>query len=168
MNRSNIIPFRRRRRRSAAFLFVPGLLLASLAVLALPYVETSPLRDGSPKGGAKPTILNGGGAWNGIQKSDARMTYSRVAGKVTHVRDGDTLEVAGIPIRIANLNCAESGTIAGDRATRRMRQLVNSSSMECKLSGRRSYDREVGTCRFSGGRDVGEVLIAEGICARWR
>ena len=90
-----------------------------------------------------------------------------LAGRVTHVRDGDTVEVAGVPVRIANLDCAESGTAAGERATARMRQLARTGPFSCDLEGRKSYDREVGTCRLTDGRDVGEVLISERQCGRW-
>lgn len=34
--------------------------------------------------------------------------------------------------------------------------------------GRPSYDREVGRCALRDGRDLGEVLIAEGACGRCR
>lgn len=37
--------------------------------------------------------------------------------RATRVRDGDTIVVGLIPIRIANLNCAESG-MDGSRVTR--------------------------------------------------
>lgn len=93
---------------------------------------------------------------------------SRLIDKVTRVRDGDTIVVGLIPIRLANLNCAEKGTIAGEAATRRMRQLVTGKTLVCYLEGRRSYDREVGQCVLPSGVDVGEVLIAEGYCRRWR
>lgn len=102
----------------------------------------------------------------GVQSS---ITPSRpaLAGAVTHVRDGDTVEVAGIPVRIANLDCAERGTSDGRRATERMRNLSQRGPLTCRLSGRRSYDREVGTCRLADGRDIGAVLISEGLCRRW-
>ena len=32
-----------------------------------------------------------------------------LTGKVTHVRDGDTIEVNSVPIRLAALDCPESG-----------------------------------------------------------
>ena len=35
---------------------------------------------------------------------------SILRGRVSHVRDGDTVVVAGTPVRIANLYCAERGT----------------------------------------------------------
>ncbi len=52
------------------------------------------------------------------------------SGRVTHVRDGDTIEVDGRPIRIAALDCAESGTMAEEAATRRMRALVSGGRLK--------------------------------------
>lgn len=88
--------------------------------------------------------------------------------RATRVRDGDTIVVGLVPIRIANLDCAESGTAAGERATRRAKELVAGQMLSCRLEGRRSYDREVGICALESGRDLGEVMIAEGYCSRWR
>lgn len=87
--------------------------------------------------------------------------------RVTRVRDGDTIVVGSIPIRIANLNCAESGTWAGERATQRMRALVQARTLGCRMEGRRSYDREVGVCDLQG-VDIGEIMISGGYCRRWR
>ena len=100
--------------------------------------------------------------------ADAPTRSRSVTGPVTHVRDGDTIEVSGVPVRIANLDCAETGTRTGEIATARVRRLVARARMDCALSGRKSYDRHVGTCALPDGRDLGEVLIAEGTCARWR
>lgn len=90
-----------------------------------------------------------------------------VVGTVTHVRDGDTIEVAGVPIRFGSLDCAESGTSAGDRATRRMRTLVAGQRLTCYLNGRTSYDRKIGSCRLSDGRDLASILIREDYCRRY-
>ena len=90
-------------------------------------------------------------------------------GAVTHVRDGDTIEVGDVAVRIANLDCAERGTAEGQAASRRMAELVAGEAVACALEGRRSYDREVGTCALGQtGADLGETLIAEGVCGRWR
>ena len=88
--------------------------------------------------------------------------------RVTRVRDGDTIVVGLIPIRIANLDCAESGTAAGERATRRAKELVANQTVQCRLEGRRSYDREVVVCSLADGQDFGQVMISEGYCSRWR
>ena len=90
-----------------------------------------------------------------------------LSGSVTHVRDGDTIEVAGTPVRIANLDCAEMDTEEGRSARLFMVDLVQGETVTCDLEGRMSYDREVGTRAFAG-EDLGEILIGEGICGRWR
>lgn len=89
-----------------------------------------------------------------------------LAGPVTHVRDGDTIEVQGVPVRIANLDCAELGTPEGEAAKVWMSDLLAGASVICNLSGRTSYDRKIGTCSFTGA-DLGEILIREGVCGRW-
>jgi endonuclease YncB( thermonuclease family) len=91
----------------------------------------------------------------------------RLEGQVTHIRDGDTIEVSGVPVRIANLDCAERGTAAGDSATALVRQMASRAMASCALEGRRSYDREVGVCSIPGFGDVGEAMISTGACARW-
>lgn len=105
--------------------------------------------------------------WGGSSSSPSP-TGSMLIDRVTRVRDGDTIVVGLIPIRIANLDCAESGTPAGERATRRAKQLVANQAVQCRLEGRRSYDREVGVCSLANGQDFGQVMISEGYCSRWR
>ncbi len=103
----------------------------------------------------------------GMLREASRPTAD-LEGAVTHVRDGDTIEVAGTPVRIANLDCAEGDTTQGQAAGRRMAGLVRGEPVTCELEGRMSYDREVGTCALARtGQDLGEILIAEGTCGRW-
>lgn len=104
---------------------------------------------------------------SGRQPEAASRGGPSLSGRVTHVRVADTIEVSGVPVRIANLDCAERGTTAGERATERMRQLVTLGPFSCQLEGRKSYDREVGLCALADGRDVGEILIQERQCGRW-
>lgn len=89
-----------------------------------------------------------------------------LVGSVTHVRDGDTIVVAGRPVRLNGLTCDELGTRRGEQATRAMRELVAGRTLTCTLNGDRSYDREVGRCRLADGRDIGAILIARGVCGR--
>lgn len=100
--------------------------------------------------------------------SIAKLTAAdTIEGRVTHVRDGDTIEVSGVPIRFGSLDCAESGTAAGEKATRRMRRLVSGQRLTCHLNGRTSYDRKIGSCQTADGRDVAGVMIREGYCGRF-
>lgn len=126
---------------------------------------------------SKPRILNGGdawnvgGAWNGsrrTQGASVALPGTLLVDTVTRIRDGDTIVVGLIPVRIANLNCAERGSNSGDRATRQITEIVSGVQLRCSLEGRRSYDREMGVCSLPDGRDIGEILIAGGYCQRWR
>jgi len=146
-------------------------LLVGLGLLAVPYLSEGgpePPRFASLEADAA-SLSRGGEAWGGIRpvsrSEGAQLTGKRLSGPVTHVRDGDTIEIAGVPVRIANLDCAEKGSAAGSLATRRMYNLALHSDLSCRLTGRRSYDREVGTCRLPDGRDIGAVLVSEGLCA---
>ena len=90
-----------------------------------------------------------------------------IVGRVTRVRDGDTIEVEKVPIRLGSLNCPERKTARGDKATRKMKSLIAGQKMSCYLNGRKSYDRFIGSCVTSDGRDVGAVMIEEGYCRRY-
>ena len=129
----------------------------------------------------QPRITRGGDAWSGTTGGARRVAVPQPAyleatvepnalliDVVTRIRDGDTIVVGLIPIRLANLDCAESGTVAGERATARITELVRGQQLNCMLEGRRSWDREVGVCALPSGQDIGEVLIREGACERWR
>lgn len=169
-----VLYFRRRRRRRR----IPRLKVAA-AVLALGVAFVLWSDGDTTQQPQRPavSVLRGGDAWNGA--SGARTTQASRApqqspagavliDRATRVRDGDTIVVGLIPIRIANLDCAEAGTRAGDAATQRAKQLVAGETLTCLLEGRQSYDREVGLCALSDGRDFGAVLISEGYCRRWR
>ncbi|GAA6190912.1 thermonuclease family protein [Phaeobacter sp. NW0010-22] len=94
------------------------------------------------------------------------ITDSQVIGPVTHVRDGDTIEVADVPIRLNGVTCDELGTPMGKQATATMRTLVAGQRVSCSLSGQKSYDRKIGRCQLATGQDLGEELISQGVCGR--
>ena len=94
-------------------------------------------------------------------------TGSTLEGRVTNVRDGDTIVVNRTPIRFAKLDCAELGTAQGAVARRRMLQFASGQQVTCRLHGRKSYDREIGECELADGRDLSTVMIREGVCGRW-
>ena len=87
-------------------------------------------------------------------------------GPVTNVRDGDTIEVAGVPVRLQGLTCDERGTALGESATRAISGLVRGQEISCGLTGEKTHDREVGRCQLPDGRDIGAVLISQGQCGR--
>lgn len=89
-----------------------------------------------------------------------------LVGPVTHVRDGDTIEVAGRPIRLNGVTCDERGAPLGDKATRFVRSLVSGRTVSCTLNGDVTHDREVARCSLEDGRDLGSILIRKGLCGR--
>lgn len=94
-------------------------------------------------------------------------SVSKISGRATHVRDGDTIEVSGVPIRFGSLDCAERNTASGRSATRRMRALVSGQRLDCYMNGRTSHDRKIGSCRLNDGSDLAAKMIREGACSRF-
>jgi len=84
---------------------------------------------------------------------------------VTHVRDGDTIEVNNVPIRLAALDCPERGTKNGDTASRIAQQFLGSQAT-CELTGAKTYDRLVGYCSINGA-DFGRYMMNNSSCKVW-
>jgi endonuclease YncB( thermonuclease family) len=98
-----------------------------------------------------------------------------LTGIVSRVRDGDTIIVARVPIRLHAVaapeiahfgNPAEPG---GDAAKAEMEAMALGRVATCELDGSQSHDRLVGRC-FVDGIDVGAELIRRGLarhCPRY-
>ena len=97
--------------------------------------------------------------------SSAPSDQKVLTGKVTHVRDGDTIVVAGIPIRLSALDCPEKGTQNGDYATRLAEQCLGLQAT-CELTGAKTYDRLVGYCQINGA-DFGMYMMKNSACKVW-
>ncbi len=88
--------------------------------------------------------------------------------------DGDTLYVEGVKIRVADIDAPEthdprcaSEKALGDRATDRLRQLVNSGTVTLGSIDRDEdrYGRKLRIVKVNG-ESVGDTLVGEGL-ARW-
>jgi endonuclease YncB( thermonuclease family) len=101
-----------------------------------------------------------------ILHAPAASAQARLEGPVSHVRDGDTIEVGGIAIRLAGLTCDEVGSRLGDLATAELTGVIQAQNARCDLNGNRSYDRLVGRCWTSATGDIGSYLIKRGLCGR--
>ena len=86
-------------------------------------------------------------------------------GRITHVRDGDTFEVNGVPVRISALDCPENSTSAGQKVTRFAEQFKGKTAV-CELTGAKTYDRVVGYCSLDG-KDFGKTMMDETSCKLW-
>jgi micrococcal nuclease len=89
--------------------------------------------------------------------------------EVTHVRDGDTIEVGGLPIRLQGLAAPEGDEPGGDEATEAMVEMVLGRELRCELDSERTYDRCVGIYYLEG-RDISGIMVRRGLardCARF-
>ena len=90
---------------------------------------------------------------------------SVLRGTITYVRDGDTFEVNGTPVRISALDCAENTTDEGKKITRFAKQFKGKEAI-CELTGATTYDRVVGYCSING-VDFGKMMMGETSCNLW-
>lgn len=92
-----------------------------------------------------------------------------ITGTVTHVRDGDTIEVGEVPIRMNGVSAPELDEPLGERAKKFMLDLVMGQPVRCELNGQKSYDRFVGIC-YLRDKDIGLSVIEAGLaldCPRY-
>ena len=90
-------------------------------------------------------------------------------GVVMHVRDGDTIEVGGMAVRLKGLAAPERDEPGGAAATRAMTELVEGRDLRCELDGERTHDRCAGIC-YLDGADIAAVIVRRGLardCARF-
>ena len=101
------------------------------------------------------------------QKSAPKAATDRkvISGTITHVRDGDTIEIDGIAIRLAALNCPENDTQKGKYATKVAKQFAGLQAL-CELTGAKTYDRLVGYCKING-TDFGRYMMNNSACKVW-
>jgi micrococcal nuclease len=85
-----------------------------------------------------------------------------LTGTVTHVRDGDTIEVGVIPIRLSGVSAPELDEPLGPQSKKFMRDLVDGKSVRCEFNGKKTYDRFVGVCYLEG-KDIGISVIEAGL-----
>ena len=107
--------------------------------------------------------------WNRNAKASETTIDSRAVsilrGTITHVRDGDTFEVKGIPVRISALDCPENSTSSGQKATRFTKQFKGMQAV-CELTGAKTYDRVVGYCSIEG-KDFAQIMVDNKFCKFW-
>ena len=92
----------------------------------------------------------------------AQCPRGTLIGEVTHVRDGDTIEAGGLPIRLQGLAAPEGNEPGGAEATGAMRQMVLGRELRCELDGERTHDRCVGICYLQG-QDISETMVRRGL-----
>jgi len=89
-----------------------------------------------------------------------------LAGTITHVRDGDTIEIGGIAVRLQGITCDEMDTRRGQQTQIYLADLISKSYARCTLNGKMTYNRLVGRCGTADIKDIGYHLIEQKYCGR--
>lgn len=105
-----------------------------------------------------------------------RFGFCHIGGGQNCVVDGDTFWMGGVKIRVADIDapethpsrCAHEADL-GDRATRRLQELLNEGDIELQTPLGQDKDRYGRSLRIvrQNGRSVGERLVSEGLARKW-
>jgi len=120
---------------------------------------------------AQPIALTGSAAV-------ASRTFSlcHTGGGPNCVVDGDTIWLHGEKIRVADIDAPETHpprcqreAELGEKATRRLHELVNAGPFEARMFDGRDTDRYGRKLRVlvRDGRSLGDVLVSEGLARTW-
>ena len=101
----------------------------------------------------------GGAKWFPAQ-ANVPSTAPTISGPA-RVIDGDTVVVGDTRVRLKGVDAAELGTARGESARRVMAMLVT-GELTCRLTGEKTYRREVGYCTTANGTDINRAIIAQG------
>lgn len=89
-----------------------------------------------------------------------------VSGKLVHVRDADTIEIATsrgrIAIRLNGVDVPELDERGGRAGKTWMQRNYHGKPLTCTLNGDRTHDRWVGICLDQSGTDIGAAVISAG------
>jgi endonuclease YncB( thermonuclease family) len=104
-----------------------------------------------------------------------QITMCGSGARINCVVDGDTIWLGGQNIRIADIDTPEifspqcaAERERGERAARRLQQLVNAGPIELRrgLRDEDRYGRKLRTLHRDG-RSLGDILVAEGLARKW-
>lgn len=89
-----------------------------------------------------------------------------LSGKLVHVRDADTIEIATsrgrIAVRLNGVDAPELNERGGQAGKRWMQNAYSNATITCEFNGQKTYDRWVGVCWDKAGVDLGAAVIAAG------
>jgi micrococcal nuclease len=139
-------------------------LAAVIAVAGAAWL--APERLPNAMGGQGTLVMNGGGGF----------VLCAWARRPNCVIDGDTIRYGGRKIRLEDIDAPEvfspkcaSERARGERATRRLLELINAGPFELVRTGARDEDRYGRKLRTleRAGRSLGAILVAEGLARPW-
>ena len=86
-----------------------------------------------------------------------------IEGRVTHVRDIDTIEVNDLPVRLQGLDGPELNERGGREGKRWMTRLILRKPVKCWLTGEKTHDRWVGQCFDAAENDIAALAVGAGL-----
>lgn len=97
----------------------------------------------------------------GLTTTSFAFAERTIEGRVTAVRDVDTIVVSGTAVRLNGVDGPELSTRAGRQGKAFMARMVQGEPVRCRLNGERTHDRWVGVC-YLAGQDIGALAIGNG------
>jgi endonuclease YncB( thermonuclease family) len=109
-----------------------------------------------------------------LPTDDENTFISPALAQVPIIIDGDTFALGSERVRLENIDApetrgsrCEAELVAGLKAKERLASLLRSGPLTIRRMGEDRYRRTLVRV-LVGGRDVGEVLMAEGLALRWQ
>lgn len=90
-----------------------------------------------------------------------------LAGRPTHITDGDTIRFGPARVRLYGIQAPEMDTPDGPRARAALVAIIGTGEVVCQDTGDRSYRRVVARCFDAQGRDLSEQMVREGWATDW-
>lgn len=100
--------------------------------------------------------------WVLAAQAQLRCPVATIQGEVANVRDGDTVEIGGMAIRLHGIAAPELEEPGGDDATEAMRAMALGRELRCELNGERSQERCVAVC-YLHDVDIAEMTVLAGL-----
>jgi micrococcal nuclease len=109
--------------------------------------------------GAPAIDLAGAGTYSSVAFP---FTPTRAVSGIPKVNDGDTIIVAGVPVRLNGIDAEELTEPHGKAARSALQKIVGAGPVVCGLTGEKTFNREVGVCFNSQNQDIGAELVRQG------
>lgn len=87
-----------------------------------------------------------------------------------YIYDGDTLDINGTRVRLANIDAEELSEPNGKLAKQGLEAIIAGQPVRCESDGTRSYNRFVATCYLPDGTDIAARMVYMGMaldCQRY-
>lgn len=105
--------------------------------------------------------------------SDTIFPPETVSGMVVRVRDGDTIDLEGVTVRLAGIdapeyhqmcrNAAGANWPCGREARAQLAALSRTGRVTCELVAQDKYRRQIGRCATPRHTDLGEAMVRAGL-----